>query len=305
MPTSSTVDSPRPHTDRARKHKDGSVLLSIAEDRVCKLNGVGALTWMLLEENPTGLSIDDVVRELSEQFEAINAEGQLRYEVSREQLRHDTERFLRNITEMNLLQMEMDSSGQEFYYIKEGVSGTTSITVAASATRGNVTSRTTPAPSSSPAHPFRESPESEATQPIGIIPSVSVDGDIQPSKRDTFTAFIGLLAFDLLLKFRGFHSLIKKVEHWPTADPRKTDFDTCRRVRAMVDRAQMYYPKKAMCLQHSAVVTCLLRRRGVPAEIVLAAQEFPPKGHAWVEVNGEVVNDFRAVKDIHKVLRRF
>ncbi|HEU4832890.1 MAG TPA: hypothetical protein VFS90_00690, partial [Pyrinomonadaceae bacterium] len=37
MSTTSTLDSLHPITDRARKHKDGSVLLSIAEDRVCKL----------------------------------------------------------------------------------------------------------------------------------------------------------------------------------------------------------------------------------------------------------------------------
>jgi hypothetical protein len=72
----------------------------------------------------------------------------------------------------------------------------------------------------------------------------------------------------------------------------------------MVDRAQMYYPKKAMCLQHSAVVTWLLRRRGVPTEMVLAAQEFPPKGHAWAEVDGEVVNDAQRVKTKYLELRR-
>ena len=72
----------------------------------------------------------------------------------------------------------------------------------------------------------------------------------------------------------------------------------------MVDRAQMYYPKKAMCLQHSAVVTCLLRRRGVPAEMVLAAQTFPPRAHAWAEVAGEVVNDLSSVKSEYRVLRR-
>jgi hypothetical protein len=72
----------------------------------------------------------------------------------------------------------------------------------------------------------------------------------------------------------------------------------------MVDRAQMYYPKKAMCLQHSAVVTCLLRRRGVPAEMVLAAQDFPPKAHAWAEVEGEVVSDSPVVKTKYRELRR-
>jgi hypothetical protein len=106
------------------------------------------------------------------------------------------------------------------------------------------------------------------------------------------------------VKFAGFEALIKMVESWPTAEPRKTDREICRRVRATVDRAQMYYPKKAMCLQHSAVVTCLLRRRGVPAEMVLGARAFPPKAHAWAEVMNEVVSDSPRVKAKYKELRR-
>jgi hypothetical protein len=65
----------------------------------------------------------------------------------------------------------------------------------------------------------------------------------------------------------------------------------------------MYYPKKAMCLQHSAVVTCLLRRRGVPAQMVLAAQHFPAKAHAWVEVAGTVVNENQSVRTKYFRLR--
>ena len=273
IPTSSAPLPTHLYTEKAKRHKDGSVLLSIADDRICKLNGVGALTWMILEENPEGLSVDEVVRELSEQFEAINSEGELRYDVSSEQLREDTARFLKNLTEMNLLEAMTDSRGQEFYYVKEGVSGTTSA-------------------------PTEAGQSTEAPAPA------SVDEDIKPLRHETFTAFIGLLAFDLLLKFRGFQSLIKRVESWPTAKLRVKDPDVCKRVRAMVDRAQMFYPKKAMCLQHSAVVTCLLRRRGVPAEMVLAAQEFPPKGHAWTEVEGEVINDSQRVKTKYFELRR-
>lgn len=270
------------YTERAQRHKDGSVVLSVADDRICKLNGVGALTWMILEENPAGLKLDDVVRELNKQFEAINAEGQLKYEVPREQLRKDTAQFLKKIAEMNLLRIERDSRGHEVWYINEGVSGTTSTTTASAAT-----------------HPGRSPHASVTNQNAPCRPN-----NIRPLKRETFAAFIGLLAFDLLLKLAGFQSLITKVERWPIAPAQTKDLEICNRVRAMVDRAQMYYPKKAMCLQHSAVVTCLLRRRGVPAEMVLAAQEFPPKGHAWVEVHGEVVNDLQTVKDQHRVLKR-
>jgi transglutaminase superfamily protein/coenzyme PQQ synthesis protein D (PqqD) len=272
--TSSTPISTHSFTETAQRHKDGSVLLSIADDRICKLNGVGALTWMVLDENPAGLSLEDVVRKLRTQFDAINAEGQLHYEVSPEQLRSDTARFLKKMAEMNLLVIDVDSAGQEFYRINDGVSGTTSM-----------------ASVFSPQHLSSESTRKEPASP-------------RPLKRETLTAFIALLAFDLLLKFRGFGSLISQVEHWPIAEPRTTNLETCRRIRAMVDRAQMYYPKKAMCLQHSAVVTCLLRRRGVPAEMILAAQHFPAKAHAWVEVAGTVVNENQSVRTKYFRLRQ-
>jgi len=292
--TSSAQIPVQPYTERAKRHKDGSVLLSIADDRICKLNGVGALTWMILEENPEGLSVDEVVRILSEQFEAINSEGELRYDVSPEQLREDTARFLKSITAMNLLGVMTDSRGQEFYCMKEGVSGTTSATVAAVSTAVQaavVTPVDKPAPT-------------EGNKTIAATEAVTPDQDIKPSRHEIFTAFMALLSFDLLLKFRGFQSLIKRVENWPTAEPRTADYEACRRVRATVDRAQMFYPKKAMCLQHSAVVTCLLRRRGVPAEMVLAAQEFPVRVHAWAEVYGTVINDFQSVRARHREIRR-
>jgi len=271
MPRTSTLDCPHPHTDRVRRHKDGSIVLSIAEDRVCRLNGVGALTWMVMEDIPASLTVDEIVRALEQQFEAINAEGELCYEVSHEQLRADTELFLRKMASMGLVAVSQDSRGQKFYAVKDDVSATTS------------------APA--PADPLQEI-------------AAEVDQNTRVTKRETFTAFVGLFAFDLLVKFAGFEALIKRVESWPTAEPRKTDREICRRVRATVDRAQMYYPKKAMCLQHSAVVTCLLRRRGVPAEMVLGARAFPPKAHAWAEVMNEVVSDSPRVKAKYKELRR-
>jgi hypothetical protein len=266
----SIQNAPRPYTEMARKHKDGSVLLSIADDRICRLNGVGALTWTVLQEAETYLSLDEVVDRLRKQFDAINSEGELTYEVSRSQLRVDTASFLQKLVSLNLLQRVSGGSESELYRISHDVSGTTSSELVVSA-------------------------EAE--------PEASISEE-EVSKRETLTAFIGLLAFDLLLKFLGFRSLIERVERWPTAEPRSNDLATCRRVRAMVDRAQMYYPKKAMCLQHSAVVTCLLRRRGVPAQMVLAAHEFPIRVHAWSEFEGYVVNDRQNVKSKHREMRR-
>ena len=280
MPTIVAAAPSHPCTERAQKHKDGSVLLSISEDRICKLNGVGALTWIVLEESREPLSLQEVVQKLNAQFESINSEGEMVYKVSPAQLREDTARFLTSVTKMNLLRVTTDSNQLEVYSITEGVSGTTSASTATSR-RVNV-------------------PETYDTS----TSSTSAFNDVELSIVDTVTAFIGLAAFDLLLTFRGFKSLIRTVKRRQTAEPLTTDREICRRVRAMVDRAQMYYPKKAMCLQHSAVVTWLLRRRGVPAEMVLAACEYLPEAHAWVEVDGEVVNDSPQVKESYRELYR-
>src|SRR5215218_2684422 len=81
----------------ARKHRDGSVVLSTATDRIFKLNGVGALTWTVLAQSENGLTLDEVVAELYRQFEGINIAGELRYEITREQLGNDTSRFLKSL----------------------------------------------------------------------------------------------------------------------------------------------------------------------------------------------------------------
>jgi len=282
MPVIAAPVPTHPYTERAQKHKDGSVLLSISEDRICKLNGVGALTWMVLEESREPLSLQELVQRLNEQFKTINSEGELVYKVCSTQLREDTARFLTSATRMNLLQVITDSRKLEVYRINEGVSGTTS------ASKDRQTELT---------H-GQSLPDDSAT------PSVSSLKDVELSILETVTAFIGLAAFDLLLTFAGFKSLIGVVKRRQTTEPRTTDREICRRVRAMVDRAQMYYPKKAMCLQHSAVVTWLLRRRGVPAEMVLAACDYLPEAHAWVEVDREVVNDSAKVKESYRELYR-
>ena len=266
----------------AKKHRDGSVVLSTTSDRIFKLNGVGALTWTVLEQGANALCLDEVVDELYRQFEKINRGGEVRYETSREQLRTDTARFLTALAEAGLVQVLIDPNGRETYQIREGVCGTTSKTIA------EVTSTET-------------TDNVPTVFPAALVPETV---KTHPGKLETLTAFCALFAFDLLLRFRGFEALIKKVEGWPTAEPHTTDAELCRRVWTAVNRAQVYYPKKAMCLQHSAVVTCLLRRNGLPAEMVLAAQEFPPKAHAWVEVAGAVVNDFKQVKQRYRELKR-
>lgn len=76
--------------------------------------------------------------------------------------------------------------------------------------------------------------------------------------------------------------------------------DLCHRM----DVACVFYPKAVLCLQRSAATTILLRRNGWRAELVLGVQIVPFQSHAWVEVDGAVVNDKPYVREIFEVMER-
>lgn len=69
-----------------------------------------------------------------------------------------------------------------------------------------------------------------------------------------------------------------------------------------VNLACCFYFKPVRCLQKSVVTVRLLRGYGVDARLVVGYRLSPFFSHAWVEVEGRVVNDSPAYKDQLKVL---
>ena len=118
-----------------------------------------------------------------------------------------------------------------------------------------------------------------------------------------FKALIGLVAFDSVLLARNFATLHRIVRNWKLSD-RKAPSDATDRICDAVNRACSWYPKRALCLQRSAVTTCLLRSCGVAAEMVIGAQKLPFKAHAWVEVDRRAVNERTDVQSIYGVWER-
>jgi hypothetical protein len=115
-------------------------------------------------------------------------------------------------------------------------------------------------------------------------------------------AYRELLLFDAYLR-RDFASLHDMVRKCPTASPKPSVQDPERICRA-IDVACIWYPKQVLCLQRSAATVCLLRNYGVPAQMVIGTQTLPFKSHAWVELDGRVVNDRPYVRDIYSQLDR-
>ena len=116
-------------------------------------------------------------------------------------------------------------------------------------------------------------------------------------------ALMGLLLYDLFLFGRNFRRMRRFVVNWKIANRRAAP-DVVDQVCKAVNYACVWYPKHVLCLQRSAVTTCLLRSQGVPAQMVTGAQKAPFKAHAWTEVNGCAINERRDVQRIYGVWER-
>jgi hypothetical protein len=116
-------------------------------------------------------------------------------------------------------------------------------------------------------------------------------------------ALFGLLAFDVLFLGRDFRRLHRIVRNWNVSG-KNLSTGLTDRVCSAVNHACIWYPKRALCLQRSAVTTCLLRDGGVKAQMVVGAQKLPFKAHAWVEVAGRPVNERTDVQAIYGVWER-
>jgi transglutaminase superfamily protein len=116
-------------------------------------------------------------------------------------------------------------------------------------------------------------------------------------------AFWQLVRFDFILRRGDFARLYQTVQN----SSLKTDsFDSriVDEVCGAVDRVCILYWKQVLCLQRSAATVCLLRRFGIPAELVIGAQTLPARAHAWVEVGSCVVNDKPYMREMYEVLDR-
>jgi hypothetical protein len=116
-------------------------------------------------------------------------------------------------------------------------------------------------------------------------------------------AYLMLVYFDFFLARGNFAALYDKVRRYPTRK-RVPSRNSVEQICAAMDMACIWYWKEALCLQRSAATTCLLKCHGVPAQMVIGAQQMPFKAHAWVEIAGRIVNDKPYMAEIYTVLDR-
>jgi len=116
-------------------------------------------------------------------------------------------------------------------------------------------------------------------------------------------AWLLLFFIEMVMLFRSSASLRQTIATQAVAikAQKQSRVEVLSRV---MDLACVFYFKRVLCLQRSAATTLFMRRHGVHAQMVAGAQILPPEFHAWVEVDGTVVNDKPYMHEIYQILER-
>ena len=113
-----------------------------------------------------------------------------------------------------------------------------------------------------------------------------------------------LVRYDLVNAASGFSRITRQVAEQQVAMlacPVETQVLVCQ----AVSLAACFYYKPVLCLQRSVVAARLLKKCGIDGRLVIGYRASPFFSHAWVEVNGRVVNDSQAYKERLNVLCTF
>src|SRR5260370_15961294 len=93
------------------------------------------------------------------------------------------------------------------------------------------------------------------------------------------------MLFDYFLARGDFQGLNSRVEKFPLRNRRPAP-EAKERIVTAVNNACVWYPKRSLCLQRSAVLTCMLRSHRVPAPMGTGTERVPFHRHALVGLSG-------------------
>jgi hypothetical protein len=257
---------------RSVTNEDGGVLLDLQSGRCLRLSPVGGKIWDIIRQYAEGVSLEGLVNEMVKDFPDVGPDT----------LRRDVSQFLRDLENKALLQPNKNIS-HSYLNRSEGFQKEFNELMSEPSVEGG----------------DRVSLDS-FIEPQEIVDRPRLKGSFAYS----LLAILALIGVDLALKIAGFPLVYRVVSRWPVRSLIARNPPPVERICASVDAACRFYIKPALCLQRSAVATCMLRSSGAPAQMVIAARVMPLQSHAWVEVGGQVVNDESKVKSFYQVLDR-
>jgi hypothetical protein len=121
-----------------------------------------------------------------------------------------------------------------------------------------------------------------------------------PLKRHVIESTLSLLYAGYIMRVQGLEALYDLGRRQTVHEDARSRTSWEQLCRAM-DFACIFYFRRVLCLQRSAATAALLRRHGWNAEMVTGVQILPLESHAWVEIDGTIVNDAPYMREIYQV----
>jgi hypothetical protein len=104
-----------------------------------------------------------------------------------------------------------------------------------------------------------------------------------------------LALFDALLSLRGFKAIYRDLgRHRAPRGSGEVELENA--VCEAVTEVSSFYWKPVRCLQRSSTIASVLRIYGIDAQVVVGFKPAPLFSHAWVEVEGRVVDGSAAYR---------
>ena len=123
-------------------------------------------------------------------------------------------------------------------------------------------------------------------------------------KRLMFKSWLLILYIEFVMRFRDFRALHTLVRDQEVCAVPVAERCSSEALCHALDLACVFYFQPVLCLQRSVAATLLLRHNGWPAEMVIGLQMLPLRSHAWVELDGIVINDKPYMAEMYRELQR-
>jgi hypothetical protein len=121
---------------------------------------------------------------------------------------------------------------------------------------------------------------------------MSAPNGIQRTGGPSIAACFMLLAFvDLSLRAFGLRRTVRAMSRLLGSGEHSVRPGLIQDAAHVVATAGAFYPRRALCLEQSLVLYWVLRRRGAEVQLRVGVQPFPFTAHAWVEHNGQPINE--------------
>ena len=115
-------------------------------------------------------------------------------------------------------------------------------------------------------------------------------------------AWIAFVRYEVMTRSKGYRAVEEVARRERNLKCAKGDRRQWQQVCEAVEIAGVLYFKEVHCLQRSSVTAELLRGDGWDAHLVVGVQMIPFASHAWVELDGNVINDKPYMREKYCVL---